>query len=85
MLKQAIKTAAWLKAPKAMFAITNPKKAAVIKGIDWAAEMVGRPRRRRSPLRTAVKGMAAAAVAIPAGIWLGKKVLGGEGSEAENY
>lgn len=79
MLNKLFKAAAWAKAPKAMFAVTNPRKAAVLKAADWVTDRLGLPRRRTSPARTAIKGVAAAAVALPIGLWLGKR---GRGSDA---
>lgn len=80
MIGGLLKGAAWVKAPKKMFAVKNPKKAAVIKAVDWATDRAGHPKRwrKRKPSKTAtaLKGLGAAAVAVPLGLWVGKKLWG---------
>ena len=76
MLKSLLKGAAWVKAPKLMFAAKNPKKAAFVKAVDWATDIVPTRRKRTSRLATAAKGLSAAAVAIPVGLWVGRKMRG---------
>lgn len=84
-MKRILRAAAWTAAPKAMFAAKNPRKAAMLKAAGWAAGRIGVPtRKRRSSSRTAVKGLAAAAVALPLGLWLGRRVRRGAATaEAE--
>lgn len=73
-MKKILKTVAWVTAPKAMFVAKNPRKAALLKAAGWAAARVGlQQRKRRSPGSTAAKGLAAAAVALPLGLWLGNR------------
>lgn len=68
------KAAAWAAAPKMMFAAKNPRKAALIKAAGWAVDRV-RPQRRRSHVgRNTAVGLGAAAVAIPLGLWLGRRL-----------
>lgn len=76
-MNKLMKTAAWVTAPKLMFAAKNPKKTAFLKATEWAADRVIPSRRRRpSTAQTAAKGLAAAAVALPLGLWVGRKVRG---------
>lgn len=83
-MKTILKTAAWAAAPKAMFIAKNPRKAALLKAADWAAGRVGLPQRKRSSTGlAAAKGLSAAALALPLGLWLGNK-LRGERPEAAN-
>jgi hypothetical protein len=75
--KKAIKTAAWVKAPKLMFAKRNPKKAAFLAAAGWVTNRVLPQRRKKTSLtRTAVQGLGAAAVALPLGLWVGRKARG---------
>ena len=50
------------------------KKKMLVKGATWAADRVV-SRNRRAVVGLAFKGLGAAAIAIPIGFWLGKKVL----------
>jgi hypothetical protein len=77
--KKALKTAAWVKAPRLMFAKRNPRKAALLAAGSWVAKRVMPGRRRKSSTfgLSAVQGLGAAAVAIPVGLWAGRKVFGG--------
>jgi hypothetical protein len=77
--KKALKTVGWVKAPRLMFARRHPRKAALLAATGWIANRVlpGRRRRRTSFARTAAQGLGAAAVAIPVGVWVGRKVWGG--------
>jgi hypothetical protein len=78
-----VKAAAWAAAPQMMFAAKNPRKAALMKATRWAVERV-RPAPKRSALatlggRSAAVGLGAAAVAVPLGLWLGRRLReGGE-------
>lgn len=73
--KKILKAAAWATAPKAMFAVRNPKKTALMKAAGWATSRVLPARRRPSPAMTAAKGFGAAALALPVGLWVGRKLL----------
>ena len=77
-MKKIFKGAAWLAAPKLMFAAKNPKKAAFVKAVDWASDLAGGKKKRNSTVGTAMKGLGAAALALPLGLWAGKKFLGGD-------
>ncbi|HEV2132512.1 MAG TPA: hypothetical protein VGR27_15465 [Longimicrobiaceae bacterium] len=77
MIKKVLKGAAWAKAPRLMFAAKNPRKAAVLKAVDWATGLVTPRRKRRSTGKLALQGLGAAAVALPLGLWVGRKVRGG--------
>lgn len=81
--RDVIRSAAWAKAPKKMFALKNPGKAMALKAADFAADhlssdlserLFGRRRRRRSVGRQVGYGVAAAAVTVPLGIWAGRKL-----------
>lgn len=82
MLKGLLKGAAWMKAPKLMFAARNPKKAAFVKAVDWATDLAG-GRRKESRVKKAAKGLGAAAIALPLGLWMGKKVRGRDDRDFE--
>jgi hypothetical protein len=84
--RKVLKGAAWVKAPKLMLARRNPKKAALLAAASWVTSriMPGRRRRRTSFARTAAQGLGAAAVAIPVGLWLGRKALGGGGGHGQD-
>lgn len=72
-MKRMLRTASYLAAPKAAFAAFNPGKAAVLKAGQWAMGRV-RPQPRKPPLGAlALKGIGAAALALPVGMWLGRK------------
>ncbi|HET7275524.1 MAG TPA: hypothetical protein VFI91_10215 [Longimicrobiaceae bacterium] len=71
-MKKLMKAASWAAAPKAMFAVKNPKKAALIKAGQWAAGRVTPDRKHTSNGMTAAKGLGAAVAAIPLGMWLGR-------------
>jgi hypothetical protein len=81
--RKVLKGAAWVKAPKLMLARRNPKKAALLAAASWVSSRVMPRRRRPSFARTAVQGLGAAAVAIPVGLWLGRKALGGGGGNGQ--
>ncbi|HEV2147906.1 MAG TPA: hypothetical protein VGR37_10930 [Longimicrobiaceae bacterium] len=69
-----VKAAAWAAAPKMMFAAKNPRKAALLKATRWAVGRV-RPEPKRSLTgRNAAVGLGAAALAVPLGLWLGRKL-----------
>lgn len=71
--KKAIKSAAYITHPKATFALLNPGKAVLMKGVEMAADRItGRPR-RPSRMGMAARGLGAAALALPLGYWLGQK------------
>ncbi|HEX2191049.1 MAG TPA: hypothetical protein VHG51_19225 [Longimicrobiaceae bacterium] len=73
-----LKAAAWATAPKMMFAAKNPRKTALLKATQWAASRVRPAPRRRSTGRTAAVGLGAAAVAVPLGLWLGRRLRQGD-------
>lgn len=77
-MKKLLKGAAWLAAPKLMFAARSPTKAAMIKAVDWATDLAGTKRRRTSRFGTAAKGLGAAALALPLGLWAGKRFFGAD-------
>jgi beta-lactamase regulating signal transducer with metallopeptidase domain len=74
-MKRVLKGMAWMKAPRFMFAKRHPRKAAFLAASSWVANRIRR-RRRPSYARTAMQGIGAAAVAIPLGVWVGRKVRG---------
>jgi hypothetical protein len=75
--KKLMKAAAWAAAPKAMFAVKNPRKAALVKAAGWAAGRL-RPAPKRHTGRNAALGLGAAALTIPLGLWVGRKLRGEE-------
>jgi hypothetical protein len=83
LAKRALKTVAWVKAPKLMFAKRNPRKAALLAATSWVTSRVLPNRRKKtSRTRTAAQGLGAAAVAIPVGLWAGRKILGSGGGQS---
>ncbi|CAN5655805.1 hypothetical protein BH23GEM3_BH23GEM3_13220 [soil metagenome] len=81
-MNRLLKTAAWIKAPRLTFAAKNPRKAAFLKATGWVTDRVLPHRRKRTTAtRTAVRGLGAAAVAIPLGVWAGRKLRGGRKHE----
>jgi hypothetical protein len=74
-MNRLLKTASYLAAPKLTYAARHPRKAALLKAGTWATSRVmpGR-RKRRSRTGLAMKGLGAAAVAIPLGIWMGRRM-----------
>lgn len=84
MIKKALKAAAWTTAPKAMFATKHPRKAALARAAQWTAQRVGAAPRRRGPSagQVAARGLAAAALALPIGLWLGRRGRGERTAEA---
>jgi hypothetical protein len=80
MLRRALTLVGWAKAPRLMFAKRHPKKAAFVAATGWVTRRLGR-RQKPSIAKTAVQGIGAAAVAIPLGMWVGRKVRGGGGPD----
>lgn len=68
MLKQAAIGLAYSRAPKITFALRHPRTALRLKALSWQLRRSAAPR---------VAGVAALAVALPLGWWLGR--LGGRG------
>lgn len=76
-MNRVMKLASYAAAPKLTFAARHPKRAAVAKAGQWALGKV-MPRRRKPAYGSmALKGFGAAAVALPVGMWLGRKARGG--------
>jgi hypothetical protein len=75
-MRRVLKMAAWAKAPRLMFAKRHPKKAAFVAATGWLTRRLGR-RQKPSMVKTAAQGIGAAAVAIPLGLWVGRKMRGG--------
>jgi hypothetical protein len=73
-----VKAAAWAAAPKMMFAAKNPRKAALMKATQWAVERVRPAPKRNAVGRSAAVGLGAAAVAVPLGLWLGRRLREGD-------
>lgn len=67
--------ASYLAAPKLTYALRNPKKTALFKAAGWAANRFTPSRTRVSAGAVAAKGIGAAAIAVPLGWWLGKRLL----------
>jgi hypothetical protein len=79
--RKLLKGAGYLAAPKLAFALDMPKKAAMAKATTWALGHVTHRRRRSSMGMTAAKGLGAAAVMLPVGMWLGRKMMSHRPSE----
>ena len=83
-MKKLVRTAAWIAAPKWMAAAKNPGKAALFVAGKWAAgreepEPEAEVVRREpvSPASLVLKGLIAALIALPIGLWLGRKLSAG--------
>lgn len=76
MKKRILKGAGYLTAPKLSFAAKHPRKAMMAKAATWATSHLT-PRRRRSHTMgmTAMRGLSAAAVALPVGLWIGRRIF----------
>ena len=77
MRKKLVKGFAYGMAPKAAFAAFNPKKAAFAKMAGVVMDQVT-PNRRKSHRHSNLMGLGAAAVALPIGMWLGRRFFGRE-------
>jgi hypothetical protein len=75
-MNRILKAASYAAAPKLTFTALNPKKAAVAKAGQWALGRVMPSRRRPSYGRMAMKGIGAAAIALPVGMWIGRRARG---------
>ncbi|HEX6924987.1 MAG TPA: hypothetical protein VF167_06135 [Longimicrobiaceae bacterium] len=74
--KRILKGAGYLAAPKLLFTLNHPRKAMMARAATWATGHL-MPRRRRSHTMgtTAMRGLSAAAVALPVGLWLGRRIF----------
>lgn len=73
MRKKLLKGIGYSTAPKATFAALHPGKAAMISAASWTMDRMMPSRRRRYNGRTALTGLGAAAVAVPVGMWIGRR------------
>jgi hypothetical protein len=67
-------TAARLAAPHLLSMTRGRKRKLATRAGKWASEHVMR-RHRRSVARMALSGLGAAAVAVPVGMWVGRKLM----------
>jgi hypothetical protein len=72
--KRIVKGVGYTVAPKATFAALHPRKAAVAKATSWALGRIAPSRQRRSRTRMVATGVGAAAMTVPLGIWLGRRL-----------
>lgn len=84
MKSKLLKGAGYIAAPKLSFAMHHPRKAAMASVAAWAVDhMTPHHRRRRHSGRTtAMKGLGAAAIALPVGLWLGRRAMHREQPQA---
>jgi hypothetical protein len=75
MKKKLLTGAGYIAAPKLAFALKHPRKAVVTKAATWAMGHVTHRRRKSSAGATAAKGLGAAALALPVGLWLGRRMF----------
>ena len=73
--RKLLKGAGYIAAPKLAFALDMPRKAAMAKATSWALGHVTQRRRKPSMRITAAKGLGAAAVTLPLGMWLGRRLM----------
>jgi hypothetical protein len=78
MKRKIAKGLAYAAMPKGTFAALNPGKAAVGKAASWAIDRAMPERKRKSSNRSAITGIAAAVVAVPIGMWLGRRIWSNE-------
>jgi len=74
MKRKLLKGVGYLAAPKLTFALDMPRKAAMAGAASWAMNRVTHRHRRPSLAMTAAKGLGAAAIALPIGMWLGRRM-----------
>lgn len=72
--KTVAKSAFYAFSPKTAFAALNPGKAIAATAAGWAFDRI-MPERKPSRGAMAAKGIGAAALTIPLGIWLGQRFL----------
>lgn len=77
-MNRILTAASYVAAPKLTFAARNPRKAAIAKAGQWALGRVMPSRRKPSYGKMALKGLGAAAVALPVGMWLGRRSRRGQ-------
>jgi hypothetical protein len=71
--KTLLKTAGVAAATKATRSFASSQGRNLSAATEWATDRI-RPRRKRNSMRmTAAKGLGAAAVALPIGLWLGRR------------
>ena len=75
MKKKLLKGAGYIAAPKLSFALHHPRKAAMASVAAWAVDHMTPHRRRSNKAATAAKGLGAAALALPVGLWLGRRFM----------
>jgi hypothetical protein len=76
-----LKTAARHAVPHLASMTRGRKKKMIMKAGRWAAGQMMR-KQSRSMGNMALKGLGAAAIAVPVGMWLGRKLLSGEDGPA---
>ena len=76
-----LKTAAKHAVPHLASMTRGRKKKMIVKAGRWAAGHMMR-KQSRSMGAMALKGLGAAAVAVPVGMWLGRKLLSGDEGHA---
>ena len=75
MRKRIAKGVGYTMAPKATFAALHPKKAVYAKAAMWLFDRVTPNRRRKTHKRSMATGIGAAAMTIPLGVWLGRRLM----------
>lgn len=73
--RKLLKGAGYIAAPKLSFAMHHPRKAAMASVAAWAFDHMTPHHRRHSRGSTAAKGLGAAAIALPVGLWLGRRMI----------
>jgi hypothetical protein len=74
-MNRLLKTASYIAAPKLTYAARHPRKAALLKAGAWATSHMMPRRNRPSRRMTAIKGLGAAAIALPIGMWVGRRLM----------
>lgn len=75
MKNRLLSAAGYAAAPRLAFALQHPGKMAVASAAGWVANRISPRRRHSSRGATAAKGFGAAAVALPVGMWLGRRIF----------
>ena len=81
MKKKIMKGMAYAAFPKSTFAMMNPGKAAFGKAASWAMEHTMPDHHRKTRRRATMTGLGAAAVALPIGFYIGRRMWSGNTTE----
>jgi hypothetical protein len=76
-MKKLLRTATRFSVPALMTIPKNSRRAAMLKAAQWAVGRVKPEPPKRTPAATLIaKGLGAAAVTLPLGLWIGRMIRG---------